>query len=177
MRNKPIYTKLTIFNRGNIYYKYERQRLYSTAVFCFAKFPQQEIFYAKLCDNTGGEKMDVQQEIIFRQIGAKVAYYRTLRGITQEKLAEKMGLHKSVISRIDRGKYHNDLSPATLLKIAEKLQIDPSLFLIFNDLEKKLWWEPLPEDNDDEKMMKNNLEVCHTADFQDFFRAIIFSCS
>ena len=36
--------------------------------------------------------MDIQQEIIFRQIGAKVAYYRTLRGITQEKLAEKMGL-------------------------------------------------------------------------------------
>lgn len=93
--------------------------------------------------------MDVQQEIIFRQIGAKVAYYRTLRGITQEKLAEKMGLHKSVISRIERGKYHNDLSLATLLKIAEKLQIDPSLFLSFNDLEKKLWWEPLPEDNDE----------------------------
>ena len=94
--------------------------------------------------------MDVQQEIIFRQIGAKVAYYRTLRGITQEKLAEKMGLHKSVISRIERGKYHNDLSLATLLKIAEKLQIDPSLFLSFNDLEKKLWWEPLvSEENDD----------------------------
>ena len=103
----------------------------------------------KVCDNKRGEKMDVQQEIIFRQIGAKVAYYRTLRGITQEKLAEKMGLHKSVISRIERGKYHNVLSLATLLKIAEKLQIDPSLFLSFNDLEKKLWWEPLPEENDD----------------------------
>jgi len=104
----------------------------------------------KVCDNKRGEKMDVQQEIIFRQIGAKVAYYRTLRGITQEKLAEKMGLHKSVISRIERGKYHNDLSLATLLKIAEKLQIDPSLFLSFNDLEKKLWWEPLvSEENDD----------------------------
>ena len=104
----------------------------------------------KVCDNKRGEKMDVQQEIIFRQIGAKVAYYRTLRGITQEKLAEKMGLHKSVISRIERGKYHNDLSLATLLKIAEKLQIDPSLFLSFNDLEKKLWWEPLVSDENDD---------------------------
>ena len=96
------------------------------------------------------QRMDVQQEIIFRQIGAKVAYYRTLRGITQEKLAEKMGLHKSVISRIERGKYHNDLSLATLLKIAEKLQIDPSLFLSFNELEKKLWWEPLVSDENDD---------------------------
>ena len=104
----------------------------------------------KICDNKQGEKMDVQQEIIFRQIGAKVAYYRTLRGITQEKLSEKMGLHKSVISRIERGKYHNDLSLAMLLKIAEKLQIDPALFLTFNELEKKLWWEPLiPEESDD----------------------------
>ena len=104
----------------------------------------------KICNNKRGEKMDVQQEIIFRQIGAKVAYYRTLRGITQEKLAERMGLHKSVISRIERGKYHNDLSLATLLKIAEKLQIDPSLFLTFNELEKKLWWEPLVSDENDD---------------------------
>lgn len=36
-----------------------------------------------------------------------------------------------------------------LLKIAEKLQIDPALFLSFNDLEKQLWWEPLLEDNDE----------------------------
>ena len=126
--------------------------------FYFAKFPLQEILYAKwgdtqklkICNNKRGEKMDVQQEIIFRQIGAKVAYYRTLRGITQEKLAERMGLHKSVISRIERGKYHNDLSLATLLKIAEKLQIDPSLFLTFNELEKKLWWEPLVSDENDD---------------------------
>ena len=63
------------------------------------KFPYWAILNMKrgdtrkkeMWDNKRGEKMDVQQEIIFRQIGAKVAYYRTLRGITQEKLAEKMG--------------------------------------------------------------------------------------
>lgn len=91
-----------------------------------------------MCNNKEGERMDVQQEIIFRQIGAKVAYYRTLRGITQEKLADKLGVHKSVVSRIERGKYHNDLSLATLLKIAEKLNIDPALLLTFNEMEKKL---------------------------------------
>lgn len=94
--------------------------------------------------------MDVQQEIIFRQIGAKVAYYRTLRGITQEKLADKLGVHKSVVSRIERGKYHNDLSLAMLLKIADKLNIDPALLLTFNEMEKKLWWEPLEFDESEE---------------------------
>ena len=34
--------------------------------------------------------MDVSKTIIYRQIGAKVAYYRTLRGMTQEQLAEKI---------------------------------------------------------------------------------------
>lgn len=87
--------------------------------------------------------MNVPREIIFRQIGAKVAYYRTLRGMSQEKLAEKMNLHKSVLSRIERGKYHNDVSVSTLLDIAEKLQVDPALFLTFSELEKKIWWEHL----------------------------------
>lgn len=94
--------------------------------------------------------MSVQREIIFRQIGAKIAYYRTLRGITQEKLAKRMGIHKSVISRIERGHYHKDLSLGTLLDIADKLRIDPALFLTFNDLERKLWWEPLDYDEQED---------------------------
>ena len=93
--------------------------------------------------------MNVQKEIIFRQIGAKIAYYRTLRGISQERLAKRMGVHKSVISRIERGNYHKDISLGTLLTIADKLQIDPAMFLTFNDLERKLWWEPLPPDEDE----------------------------
>ena len=57
----------------------------------------------------------------------------------------------------------------------EKLQIDPSLFLTFNELEKKLWWEPLVSDeNDDlyeeeEKNEEKKLEVCLIADFQEIF--------
>ena len=105
-----------------------------------------------MCNNKRGDKMSVQREIIFRQIGAKVAYYRTLRGITQEKLAEMMNLHKSVLSRIERGKYHNDISLSTILDIAEKLQMDPALFLTFNDLEKRLWWEPLIDETEENEI-------------------------
>ena len=107
--------------------------------------------------------MSVQREIIFRQIGAKVAYYRTLRGISQEKLAERMNLHKSVLSRIERGKYHNDISLSTILDIAEKLQIDPALFLTFNDLERQLWWEPLEDlDTEEEELLSSKVQKLDT---------------
>lgn len=36
--------------------------------------------------------MDVKRAIIFRQVGAKIAYYRTLRGYTQTELAERIGI-------------------------------------------------------------------------------------
>lgn len=89
------------------------------------------------------EGSNVQRQIIFRQIGAKIAYYRTLRCMKQDELADKLHIDKSVLSRIERGKYHNNISVAMLLAIADGLQIDPALFLTFTDLEKKLWWEDL----------------------------------
>ena len=89
------------------------------------------------------EGLKIQQQIIFRQIGAKIAYYRTLRCMTQDELADKLHIDKSVLSRIERGKYHNNISVAMLLAIADGLQIDPALFLTFTDLEKRLWWEDL----------------------------------
>ena len=97
----------------------------------------------KACSDSGGEYMDIQRQIIYRQIGAKIAYYRALRSVSQEKLAARMGVNKSVISRIERGKYHNDISLSTLLDIAEHLKIDPAMLLTFSDMEKRLWWEPL----------------------------------
>ena len=116
-----------------------------------------------MCHNGRGDEMSVQREIIFRQIGAKVAYYRTLRGISQEKLAERMNLHKSVLSRIERGKYHNDISLSTILDIAEKLQIDPALFLTFNDLERQLWWEPLEDlDTEEEEPFSSKVQKLDT---------------
>ena len=89
------------------------------------------------------EGSNVQRQIIFRQIGAKIAYYRTLRCMKQDELAEKLHIDKSVLSRIERGKYHNNISVAMLLAIADGLQVEPALFLTFTDLEKRLWWEDL----------------------------------
>lgn len=85
--------------------------------------------------------MDVSKTILYRQIGAKVAYYRTLRGMTQEQLAGKINVSKSTLGRIERGKYNKNVSVSTLLDIADGLRIDMALLVTFSEQEKKIWWD------------------------------------
>lgn len=86
-------------------------------------------------DNTG------KRNIIFRQIGAKIAYYRTLRQLHQSELAELANISVSVLSRIERGKYNEHISVEILLDVADALKINPAVFLTFNDEEKRMWNE------------------------------------
>ena len=83
--------------------------------------------------------MGIRRDIYFRQIGAKIAYYRTLYGLEQSQLADKVHISQSTLSRIERGKYGGNISIATLLDIAEGLEIDPSLLTDFTSLEKSMW--------------------------------------
>ncbi|BAL83163.1 hypothetical protein SELR_14550 [Selenomonas ruminantium subsp. lactilytica TAM6421] len=83
--------------------------------------------------------MGIRRDIFYRQIGAKIAYYRTLYGMEQNQLAEKVHISQSTLSRIERGKYGENISISLLLDIAEGLEIDPSLLTIFSSLEKSMW--------------------------------------
>lgn len=83
--------------------------------------------------------MKIQRENIFRQVGAKVLYYRKLTGITQEELANRIGVHRTVINKIENGSYHDNISLNMLLDIAEAMEVEPMLFLRFDDFERKLW--------------------------------------
>ena len=90
--------------------------------------------------------MGIRRDIFFRQIGAKIAYYRTLQGLEQNQLAEKVHISQSTLSRIERGKYGDNISISLLLDIAEGLEIDPSLLTTFSGLEKKMWtYQAYPE--------------------------------
>ena len=82
-------------------------------------------------------EMDIKKIMIYRQIGAKIAYYRTLRQMTQAELAKKVNLSRSSIVRIERGKYNNGVPISTLLDIAEGLRIDLSALVTFSEEEKK----------------------------------------
>ena len=83
--------------------------------------------------------MGIRRDIFFRQIGAKIAYYRILYGMEQNQLAEKVHISQSTLSRIERGKYGDNISLALLLDIAEGLEIDPSLLTTFSSMEKRMW--------------------------------------
>ena len=86
-------------------------------------------------------EMNVKKVMIFRQIGAKIAYYRTLRQMTQAELAKRANLSKGSIGRIERGRYNKGVPISTLLDIAEALRIDLSSLVTFSEEEKKVWWE------------------------------------
>lgn len=83
--------------------------------------------------------LDVKKTIFFRQVGAKIAYYRTLRGLTQIQLAKRIGISADTLARIEQGKYNNNISLSMLLDIAEELSIDVVLLLSFTDQNKQMW--------------------------------------
>ena len=57
----------------------------------------------------------------YRQIGLKIAYYRKLRGLTQEELAEQVGLTPAYIGHLE--------AP----NISNALHVDAQKFLMFEE--------------------------------------------
>lgn len=84
--------------------------------------------------------MDEIRRRLYRLVGAKVLYYRSLRGLTQEDLARKIHISVGTLSRIERGKYNQGVSLAMLFDIAEGLNIDMSVLVSFNEQEKMMLW-------------------------------------
>ena len=69
----------------------------------------------------------------YRQIGLKIAYYRKLRGLTQEELAEQVGLTPAYIGHLEAPNISKALSLDTLFDIAAALDVAPQKFLTFED--------------------------------------------
>ena len=69
----------------------------------------------------------------YRRIGLKIAYYRRLRGLTQEMLAEKVGRTPAFIGHLEAPNVDKGISLDTLFDIADVLGIPPQRFLMFED--------------------------------------------
>ena len=69
----------------------------------------------------------------YRQIGLKIAYYRKLRGLTQEELAEQVGVTPAFIGHLEAPNISKALSLDTLFDIATVLEAPPHKFLCFED--------------------------------------------
>ena len=81
-----------------------------------------------------------EKKMLFARIGGKVAYYRKMRGLTQISLAEQIHVSRGVISRLEGGRYNNNISLGLLVDVAEALDVELSLLLEFDEKEKKTWW-------------------------------------
>ena len=62
----------------------------------------------------------------YKKIGAKIVYYRKIRNLTQEELAEKVGITPQYLSIIENGGYSKNVSLSTLMKIAGVLDVTMS---------------------------------------------------
>ena len=69
-----------------------------------------------------------------KDFGQKVKYYRLLAGLSQEKLAESVGISANTVSYIERGK--NSISFSKLPALCNALSIEPyQLFITPNKRE------------------------------------------
>ena len=62
----------------------------------------------------------------FVQLGIAICALRKLKGLSQEKLAEKAGISRSLVSSIEAPGMANGFSLEVLFNIADALEIDPA---------------------------------------------------
>ncbi len=66
-------------------------------------------------------------------VGLKVSYYRKLKSLTQEQLAEKLNCDVSFIGQIEAPNIYKAISLDTLFRIASALDVPAYKFLKFDD--------------------------------------------
>ena len=68
---------------------------------------------------------------ILKIIGINIRHYRNALNISQEKLAENAGLHRTYIGAVERGE--KNISANNIAKIAKELGVKPYILLLNNN--------------------------------------------
>lgn len=68
----------------------------------------------------------------YRRIGAKIKYYRQMKGFSQSELADIAGISPQYLSKIECGRQTPSIP--VLLLLAEKLVVDASCLLSSRDM-------------------------------------------
>ena len=82
--------------------------------------------------NERGSVMQDEFKQHYKMMGLKVAYYRKLCGLTQEKLAERMNVETSFIGQIEAPNIDTAISVDTLFRISQVLGVPAYKFLKFD---------------------------------------------
>lgn len=70
----------------------------------------------------------------YTQLGLKIAYYRRLRGLTQEQLAEKVDINPAFLSHVEAPNVNKTVSLGTLFAIAKALDVPEYKFFMFDEI-------------------------------------------
>lgn len=77
--------------------------------------------------------MDTRFTSEYLQLGLKISYYRKLRGMTQEQLAERIERTPAFIGHVEAPNIDKAISLDTLFSIAAVLDIPAYKFLMFDE--------------------------------------------
>jgi transcriptional regulator with XRE-family HTH domain len=69
----------------------------------------------------------------YKHIGLKISYYRKLRGLTQEQLAEMIDKNLAFIGAVEAPNVNRTVSLDTLFDIADALNVEPYKLLKSDD--------------------------------------------
>ena len=73
--------------------------------------------------------MQDKHRMKYKQLGLNVAYYRKMKGLSQNQLAEKINVSRTHMSRIETADCAVSLD--VLFELCESLQISPDLLFSF----------------------------------------------
>lgn len=77
-------------------------------------------------------KQETELQERMANLSYAIGYYRKRRGLSQEKLAELLGISRQHLAAIEAPNMDRGLSLDLLLRIADALDIEPYLLLKFN---------------------------------------------
>ena len=77
--------------------------------------------------------MKVVHKMKYKRLGLKISYYRKLRGLTQEQLAEKIDKNLAFIGAVEAPNIDRTISLDTLFDIADVLGVPAYKFLVFDE--------------------------------------------
>ena len=67
----------------------------------------------------------------YRQMGLLIAYYRKMKGYTQDDLSELLDISPGYLSRVESQSRRQPISMELFFKIADNLEVDPCQLLEF----------------------------------------------
>ena len=77
-------------------------------------------------ENKMSKEVSFKNRDRFIQLGIAISALRKLKGMSQEKLAEKAGISRSLVSSIEAPGMANGFSLEVFFDIADALEVDPS---------------------------------------------------